>query len=1029
MQRAKDDPRDLARLRAMPTQTGRTPGQTGVSMRDSNAMAAPTLPAGTRVGEYIVGERLGVGGFSEVFRVTQPTLRKDAAMKVLDRKYCDDQAALTRFVDEARTMSQLEHPGIASVFGFGDLDDGRQYYVMELLPGKTLATVLGERIRLPLAEALPILRGIAVAVDAAHAANIAHRDIKPDNVFVLPDGTTKLIDFGIAKLVRDASRVATETGSVLGTPQYMSPEQCRGRGSDIRSDAYSFGALAYHVLVGEPPFTGEPLEIALHHLNDRPVAPSKRVDLPAQADRVVLALLEKDPALRPLPLVSAVAALDGVPLRRRWSTRTKVAALAAPLVIGGVAFAIASRDPAPVVDSEIVAPVGGCQDSSRRLSSVWDDKVRAELANRFAGGSAGDREWWLDATKALDDFATGWGVAWDGACHHDDEVRDPLRHAQRLACLENAFLDLRAGVDALSTIEVKTLVDIFDPRGLDGLRGRKLVDCQNPRVLRAQVAAPPIEHRDRIAALWRDANRVLMEAWIAFSHRDTKAFDRAVDRHAAIARDVEAIDAPSAAVLISDRAWLLSAHADDVDQQRRPAARKELLDGLRRIENSGDNVAIATAYTALGGLESAVGDGDAVAKIGELMPKIEAAVRRAGDPVLPALHLAQLRGEHAMRQGRFVDAIPLLRTAVALAREHGALWDYINISRLVFHALIESGDSRTALAESGDWVTYETRRHSATHPLATGALLAHAIVLDPVGELEKSLVTREKVAKVMHNLGAHAPIWTRAYILHLEHRLGRRPADTAEILGKLVGTTPPRHNPDGPATVRRAGMFELYAYSVEQGMTDEDRRADHAAILAFQRGDRATMAREASIVVARCKAKPCADWIRFSRWLALLTDPTPDAQLAALEREYPDKSALAYSGIVLAQLGRWDDAKNKLEAARGVPNIWESQSDLTELDGWLGLARVRAGDLAGARTLFEEALATMSIWGNGFDGFSYMTPVVQLALAEILWRAPDGDRARARRLATRAVAGFVRLGPQRAVDKASAENWLADHPS
>jgi hypothetical protein len=215
------------------------------------------------------------------------------------------------------------------VFDFGQLPDGRQYCVMERLHGRTLRALIDDRgTGIPLAEALPMLRGIAEAVDAAHAGGIAHRDLKPDNVFILPDGSPKLIDFGLAKLTQEDASVTT-TGTAFGTPLYMSPEQCRGRGITLATDAYSFGVLAFHVLTGKPPFGGAPLEIALAHLNDSP--PSSNRGTPV--DRVLHALLAKDAALRPASLVEAVEALArGSGLgRRRW-----------PIVLGAVAAAIAA---------------------------------------------------------------------------------------------------------------------------------------------------------------------------------------------------------------------------------------------------------------------------------------------------------------------------------------------------------------------------------------------------------------------------------------------------------------------------------------------------------------------------------------------------------------------------------------------------------------------------------------------------------------------------------------------------------------
>ncbi len=293
-----------------------------------------------RIPGYTLGDRLGAGGFGTVFRARHDLMGRDVAIKILHPRYSTDAEALRRFVGEARAVARISHAGIVEVFDFGRLSDGRQYCVMELLDGRTLRQLLDHPLEI--AEALRILALVGDAVDAAHAAGVAHRDLKPDNVFVLPSGGVKLIDFGLAKLASDEPPV-TETGGVFGTPLYMSPEQCRGRAIDTRTDLYSFGALAYHVLAGRPPFEGDALALALHHLNDTPDRPSQvRPELSASIDRAVLALLAKDPAARPRPLRDVVAAMSSgsLPRPRRWIPLTAIAVGAA--VVGGSVFAVRS---------------------------------------------------------------------------------------------------------------------------------------------------------------------------------------------------------------------------------------------------------------------------------------------------------------------------------------------------------------------------------------------------------------------------------------------------------------------------------------------------------------------------------------------------------------------------------------------------------------------------------------------------------------------------------------------------------------
>ena len=358
--------------------------------------------------DHVVEARIGAGAFGEVFRGRHAVLGREVAIKILHAKYSADPDAVARFVTEARAVARLSHPAIVEVFELGALADGRRYCVMELVRGRTLREILAERGRIPLDEAIPILRGIADAVDAAHAAGIAHRDLKPDNVFVLGGGEVKLIDFGLAKLIDDEATAVTRTGSVFGTPLYMSPEQCRGRAVDIATDAYSFGALAYHVLTGAPPFSGDALQLALHHLHDRPDPPSRRrPELPERVDAAILALLEKAPAARPLPVRRAVDAIAGLAPIARPRRRLVGVAAGTVAVTAVAAFLIGSRGGAPATSPArfTVKPF------TLRLDGVAQ---RLDLSLDGSTFYYGDRSgsWALDlATGRVDRSAGDHGIA------------------------------------------------------------------------------------------------------------------------------------------------------------------------------------------------------------------------------------------------------------------------------------------------------------------------------------------------------------------------------------------------------------------------------------------------------------------------------------------------------------------------------------------------------------------------------------------------------------------------------------------
>ncbi|WP_437986700.1 serine/threonine-protein kinase [Sorangium sp. So ce117] len=271
------------------------------------------LAPGTMLGEYRVERLLGAGTFGDVYAGEHPLIGKRVAIKVLNRRFASDPTVVSRFVGEARAVNRIRHRNIIDIFSFGVVD-GRHYFVMELLDGLTLGALIRREGRLSPGRAVPILEGIADALDAAHAAGITHRDLKPENIFVAIEKGgrhfPKLLDFGVAKLADEALAHKTATGVAVGTPAYMSPEQVRGKGVDHRSDIYALGVIAHEVLTGTLVFQGESMMdvMMMHLLHPPPRASEVCADLPPELDAPVTAMLEKRADDRPPSAGAAVQA-------------------------------------------------------------------------------------------------------------------------------------------------------------------------------------------------------------------------------------------------------------------------------------------------------------------------------------------------------------------------------------------------------------------------------------------------------------------------------------------------------------------------------------------------------------------------------------------------------------------------------------------------------------------------------------------------------------------------------------------------
>src|SRR5437016_724719 len=264
------------------------------------------LGNGARIGPYEIVSAIGAGGMGEVYRAADTSLGRQVAIKVLPDTFATDPDRLARFEREAKTLAALNHPHIAQIYGL-EKSSGVQALVMELVEGEDLSQRIA-RGAIPLDDALAIAKQIAEALEAAHEHGIIHRDLKPANIKVRPDGTVKVLDFGLAKMMEPASAMsgnamtsptlsihATQAGIILGTAAYMSPEQAAGKPVDKRSDLWAFGVVLMEMLTGRPVFTGETVSHVLAAvLRAEPDWSALPANTPAPIRRLLRRCLDKD---------------------------------------------------------------------------------------------------------------------------------------------------------------------------------------------------------------------------------------------------------------------------------------------------------------------------------------------------------------------------------------------------------------------------------------------------------------------------------------------------------------------------------------------------------------------------------------------------------------------------------------------------------------------------------------------------------------------------------------------------------------
>ncbi|MFL6197639.1 MAG: protein kinase domain-containing protein [Thermoanaerobaculia bacterium] len=283
-------------------------------------VAAEPLALGCRIAHYEILELLGGGAMGEVYKAKDTRLGRIVALKFLPTDLIRDPSARRRFLREAQAAALLDHPNVATIYEIGESEGGRVFLSLALYEGETLQRKL-ERGPLPLPEAFSIARQIARGLAAAHCREIVHRDIKPANIMVLPDGTVKLLDFGLAKMIGATS--LTRLGASPGTPAYKSPEQTRGEKVDPRSDLWALGVVLYEMVTGRQPFRGEYEQAVIYSiLNEtpKPLGP----ELPPELSEVIDRALKKDPAERYATAEELKEDLEVIPLGEVSASRARL---------------------------------------------------------------------------------------------------------------------------------------------------------------------------------------------------------------------------------------------------------------------------------------------------------------------------------------------------------------------------------------------------------------------------------------------------------------------------------------------------------------------------------------------------------------------------------------------------------------------------------------------------------------------------------------------------------------------------------
>lgn len=974
-----------------------------------------------RVGRFSVLERIGSGGMGVVYRAYDPQLQREVAVKLLGLDLSDeeDSQGHQRLVREAQAMARISDPHVLPVFESGE-HEGRVFVAMELVSGGTLREWL-EAERREWTSVLDLFLQAGRGLAAAHASGLVHRDFKPENVLV--DGgdepRARVMDFGLARTaeapdssamtlaVDDVNVRLTQTGAVLGTPAYMSPEQFAGEAADERSDQFSFCVALWEALCGQRPFAGQTLrELAENVAAGDLVHPRSRGDAPVALLRSLERGLSPTPTQRHPDLAALLQELEThVEPGRSWGS---VAAfgLVSLVAAGSVtALVVSSRSPA-------------CVPASERLSGVWDQATRTRLAAEYAEVAAVRYvpRSWERVRDRTDQWVEDWQTQYGRACEHEPgrDAAARLAHAQRMACLDAALAELEM------TVEVHHETDkAFAAASGYGMELPALEDCEDDAALRRLL---PLPSDAQVHAAVTDLRRELTRVRLSMTnpqHARTQA-QALIDEAETLGFRPVVVEAMAVDAL---------AHS----QIDREAGRVSVRAALRAAEVAEHE---AVRFEMLSLLHSTMADDigfsdiqidetpEVTAERKQLLERLRIASQREGVTPKMRSRVATAEARSAVREGRMVDAYKIYRAQLERAQADGDLaaqavaWENIATShygrssqQVIFDATqraVELWDAHLGPEHPASW---RARNMQASNLLYRGELAAGVEInvqaarglraIHPQGHSRASHMDCETAqGKMMLGQPAEALDLLKRAERDLTRLLGANASQTLQTATLQLSRLHLTRGEYGEVQPRLERLLaptthietRVFAFGI-------------AAEFAARKGERAQMesllGNFAAVVEASGSQPMMVCGLELSRAIDLHILGDREGSVAA--------------------------ARAATKALKGSPRFDARYPFDTQAQSMLAHLLVEQGEHAEALPLLELAL----LHAPGAASYQLIPfgAWLRADLARALW-GTGGDRTRARQLAGEALRGYEVMDIPELDDEAAAlRRWLDEHPA